>query len=140
MAKRHGGKKARVLLAKIGFDGHDRGVKIIAAILREAGYEVIFLGKYLTVETVVKAAMDEDVDVIGLSFLGGAHVVHCREVAERMKGNGLEEVLFVIGGVIPHQDFEVLKGIGVDAIFSANTISEEILEFLDQNLKEKNSP
>ena len=128
------------MLAKIGFDGHDRGAKIIAAILREAGYEVIYLGKYLTVETVIKAAMDEDVDVIGLSFLGGAHVVHCREVAERMKDNGLEDVLFVIGGVIPHQDFEVLKGIGVDAIFSTNTISEEILEFLDQNLKEKNSP
>jgi methylmalonyl-CoA mutase C-terminal domain/subunit len=132
--RRHAGRTARVLLGKVGFDGHDRGVKIVAAILREAGYEVIYLGKYLTAESVVKAAVDEDVDVIGLSFLGGAHVVYCREVVELMREQGLENVLLMVGGVVPHRDYAVLQEIGVDAVFPANTITREIVQFLDERL------
>lgn len=130
-------RKERVLLAKVGFDGHDRGVKIIATILREAGYEVIFLGKYLTVESVVKAAIDEDVHVIGLSFLGGAHIPYCREMVALMKEQGLENVLLVVGGAIPHKDRAVLMEMGVDAVFPSNTLTQEIVQFLEGNLRKE---
>lgn len=123
-------KRSRVLLAKVGFDGHDRGIKIIATVLREAGYEVIFLGKYLTAESVVRAALDEDVDVIGLSFLGGAHIPYSREMVSLMKDHNLEDVIFIVGGAIPHKDRSVLKEIGVDAVFPTNTLTEEIIQFL----------
>ncbi len=129
--------RSRVLLGKIGFDGHDRGIKIIASILRNAGYEVIYLGKYLRTESLIRAAIEEDVDVIGLSFLGGSHVVHCREVEKMMRENSLKDVLFVIGGVIPQKDLTELKKIGVDGIFPANTMSQEVLQFLEKNLKKK---
>jgi len=132
-------KRPRVLLGKIGFDGHDRGIKIMASILRDAGYEVIYLGKYLRAESVIKAAIEEDVDVIGLSFLGGSHVVHSREMARLMKENGLDDVLFVIGGVIPQKDIAELKKIGVNGIFPANTMTQEFLQFLEQYLKKNNN-
>jgi methylmalonyl-CoA mutase C-terminal domain/subunit len=132
MERKRGSSKARVLLGKVGFDGHDRGVKIIAAILREAGYEVIYLGKYLTAEAIVRAAVDEDVDVIGLSFLGGAQAVYSKEVVERMQQRGLEDVLFLVGGVIPHRDVGELTEIGVDAVFPSNTITQDIIVFLDR--------
>ena len=130
------GKKTRILLGKVGFDGHDRGVKIVAAILREAGFEVIYLGKYLTANTVVKTAIDEDVDAIGLSFLGGAHVAYCQEITDLMKQNGLEDVLFLVGGVVPHQDVAELARIGVDAVFPANTNTGEIVHFLKQSIED----
>ncbi|MGD2126144.1 MAG: cobalamin-dependent protein [Desulfobacteraceae bacterium] len=126
--------KRRILLGKVGFDGHDRGVKIVAAVLREAGYEVIYLGKYLTVESVVNTAIDEDVDVIGLSFLGGSHLIHSREIVDRMKANGLDDILYMVGGVIPHKGIAALKELGVDAVFPANTMTQEIVEFLDQEI------
>jgi len=132
-------KRNRVLLAKVGFDGHDRGIKIIATTLREAGYEVIYLGKYLTVESVVRAAVDEDVDAIGLSFLGGAHIPYCREIAVLIKEYELENVLLVAGGTIPHKDRLILEEMGVDAIFPANTLTEEIVKYFNQSLK-MNSP
>jgi len=138
MEERYQFKKARVLLGKVGFDGHDRGLKIIAAVLREAGYEVIYLGKYLTVDSVIQAAIDEDVDAIGLSFLGGSHVIHSREVVEQMRANGLGDVLFAAGGVIPHRDVVKLEELGVDAIFPANTMTKEIVQFFDQNLRSCN--
>jgi methylmalonyl-CoA mutase C-terminal domain/subunit len=130
-------RKERVLLAKVGFDGHDRGIKIIAAVLREAGYEVIFLGKYLTVESVVRAAIDEDVDVIGLSFLGGAQIPYCREMTAAMKEHELDDVLFIVGGAIPHKDRSTLEEMGVDAVFPTNTLTGEIVQFLEANLKKK---
>jgi methylmalonyl-CoA mutase C-terminal domain/subunit len=137
MALDHQRKKFRVLLGKIGFDGHDRGIKIIATVLRDAGYEVIYLGKYLTEESVVRAAIDEDVDVIGLSFLGGSHVVHSREMVKLMKENGIENTLLFVGGVIPQKDIPELKKIGVNGIFPANTMTQEILQTLEQNLSRR---
>ncbi|MFH1351888.1 MAG: cobalamin-dependent protein [Pseudomonadota bacterium] len=137
MDELHRGKKLRILLGKVGFDGHDRGIKIVAAVLRETGYEVIYLGKYLTVDSVIKAAIDEDADVIGLSFLGGSHVIYSREIVEQMKANGLDDVLFIVGGVVPHKDTGVLKDIGVDAIFPPNTMTKEITESIDQKIKAK---
>ena len=115
----------RILLAKVGFDGHDRGIKVLASLFREAGHEVIYLGKYLTVDQVVEAALEEDVDVIGLSFLGGAHVPYCQEMIERMA-----EVTLMVGGVIPRKDFTALRELGITGIFDSNTPSQEILQFL----------
>lgn len=137
MALKHKDKKFRVLLAKAGFDGHDRGIKIIGSVLRDAGYEVIYLGKYLTVETIIKNAIDEDVDMIGLSFLQGSHVVYCQELLKFIKKNGLEHVLLIVGGVIPYKDFAKLKEIGIDGVFPSNTTTQEIIQFIDKNLKKK---
>ena len=137
MNEQRRGRRYRVLLGKVGFDGHDRGVKIVAAVLREAGYEVIYLGKYLTVDSVVKTAVDEDVDVIGLSFLGGSHVVYSRELVEQIKAKGLDDILYMVGGVIPHKDIQTLKDMGVDAVFPANTMSKEIVVFFDQEIEKR---
>ncbi|MAG96492.1 MAG: cobalamin-dependent protein [Alphaproteobacteria bacterium] len=120
----------RILLAKVGFDGHDRGIKVLASLFREAGHEVIYLGKYLTVDQVVEAALEEDVDVIGLSFLGGAHVPYCQEMIERMAERGMAEVTLMVGGVIPRKDFTVLRELRITGIFDSNTPSQEILQFL----------
>ncbi|HJM49576.1 MAG TPA: cobalamin-dependent protein [Alphaproteobacteria bacterium] len=120
----------RILLAKVGFDGHDRGIKVLASLFREAGHEVIYLGKYLTVDQVIEAALEEDVDVIGLSFLGGAHVPYCREMVEGLAEREMTEVTLMIGGVIPRQDFAALADLGIDGIFDSNTRSREILDFL----------
>ncbi len=121
----------RILLAKVGFDGHDRGVKILASVLREAGHEVIYLGKYLTVPSVLEAAVEEDVAVIGLSFLGGAHLAYCREMLSGMRARGLDQVSLMVGGVIPAKDHSALEKMGVAAVFSANTKTEEIVSFLE---------
>ncbi len=129
------GANVKILLAKVGFDGHDRGVKILATLFRDAGYDVIYLGKYLTVAEVVAAAADEDVDAIGLSFLGGAHLAYCRETVEGMRNAGLDDVALIVGGVIPRKDFPVLEEMGVDAIFPANTESREIIGFLDRRFR-----
>ncbi len=120
----------RILLAKVGFDGHERGIKVLASLFREAGHEVIYLGKYLTVDQVVEAALEEDVDVIGLSFLGGAHVPYCQEMIERMAERGMAEVTLMVGGVIPRKDFTALRELGITGIFDSNTPSQEILQFL----------
>ncbi|MDP6624439.1 MAG: cobalamin-dependent protein [Alphaproteobacteria bacterium] len=120
----------RILLAKVGFDGHDRGIKVLASLFREAGHEVIYLGKYLTVDQVVEAALEEDVDVIGLSFLGGAHVPYCQEMIERMAERGMAEVTLMVGGVIPRKDFTALRELRITGIFDSNTPSQEILQFL----------
>jgi len=122
----------KILLAKVGFDGHDRGVKILASIFRERGHEVVYLGKYLTVETVIAAAIDEDVDVVGLSFLSGSHVGYCQELVKLLAEHGRDDVLLIVGGVIPHQDMDALEAVGVDAVFAANTDTRKILSFLDQ--------
>jgi len=122
--------RLKILLAKVGFDGHDRGVKILAAIFREHGHEVVYLGKYLTVETVVNAAIEENVDVVGLSFLGGSHVGYCQEMVKLLAENDRDDVLLIVGGVIPHQDMDALKAAGVDAVFAANTDTRDILSFL----------
>ncbi len=122
----------RILLAKVGFDGHDRGVKILAAVLREAGHEVIYLGKYLTVPSVLEAAVEEDVAVIGLSFLGGAHLAYCREMVAGMRARELGHVTLMVGGVIPAKDRAALAEMGVAGVFSANTRTREIVSFLER--------
>jgi len=101
-------KKIKVLLSKVGLDGHDRGVKVIASLLKEAGMEVIYLGMYQTEQNIVKAAIDEDVDVIGVSYLSGEHLVFTPKIVEEMKKNDLDDVLLIAGATFPAEDISVM--------------------------------
>lgn len=121
-------RKIRVLLAKTGLDGHDRGLKIVAMFLRDAGIDVIFLGLHCTTETIVRAAIDEDVDLIGLSSLGGTQIAHSKELIEALAREGLGDLPVVIGGTIPVEDFPILQKIGVRAVLRAGARREEIVE------------
>jgi len=128
-------KKIRVLVAKPGLDGHDRGAKVIARALRDAGMEVIYTGLRQTPEMVVQAALQEDVNVIGLSILSGAHNAILPRVMELLRQNKMEDVLVVIGGIIPDQDIPGLKQAGVSGIFLPGTPMSEIVEFIRKNVK-----
>jgi methylmalonyl-CoA mutase, C-terminal domain len=125
----------RVLVAKPGMDGHDRGVKIIARALRDAGMEVIYAGLRQTPEMIVSAAVQEDVDVIGLSILSGAHNSIVPRVVDLLRKNHAEDILVVIGGIIPDVDVEPLKKLGVAAIFLPGTPLEDIVTFIRENVK-----
>jgi methylmalonyl-CoA mutase C-terminal domain/subunit len=124
------GKRIRVVIAKPGLDGHDRGAKVIARALRDAGMEVIYTGLRQTPEQIVAAAAQEDADVIGLSILSGAHVSICRRVMELVHQNGLTGVLVVVGGIIPDVDLPVLQELGVGAVFRPGTSMQEIIDFI----------
>ncbi len=130
-------KRIKILLAKTSLDGHDRGIKVLSLALRDAGFEVIYLGKMLKPEEVVKTAIDEDVDVIGLSFLSGEHIEHTRKVLRLIKKEVQKDVLFLVGGVIPPQDIKKLKRMGVDEVFPAGSLIEEIIRFISENVKIK---
>ena len=128
-------RKIRVLVAKPGLDGHDRGAKVIARALRDAGMEVIYTGLRQTPEMVVAAALQEDVDVIGLSILSGAHNAIVPRVMELLGQNHMNDVLLVVGGIIPNQDVEGLKQAGVAAVFQPGTPMDAIIEFIRANVK-----
>jgi methylmalonyl-CoA mutase C-terminal domain/subunit len=128
-------RKIRVLVAKPGLDGHDRGAKVIARALRDAGMEVIYTGLRQTPEMIVNAALQEDVDVIGLSILSGAHNAIVPRVTELLRSNKMEDVLLVLGGTIPEQDVAALKKAGVAAIFGPGTAMDQIVEFIRKNVK-----
>jgi methylmalonyl-CoA mutase C-terminal domain/subunit len=130
----------RVLVAKPGLDGHDRGAKIIARALRDAGMEVIYTGLRQTPEMVVNAALQEDVQVIGLSILSGAHNAIVPRVTDLLKQNKMDDVLLLVGGIIPDQDIEALKKIGVAGIFQPGTPMDEIVKFIRQNVKSQSIP
>ncbi len=125
----------RVLVAKPGLDGHDRGAKVIARALRDAGMEVIYTGLRQTPEMVVNAALQEDVDVIGLSILSGAHNAIVPRVAELMKEQKMDDVLVLVGGIIPDQDIPALKAVGVKGIFQPGTPMDDIVQFIRENVK-----
>ena len=128
-------RKIRVLVAKPGLDGHDRGAKVIARALRDAGMEVIYTGLRQTPEMIVNAALQEDVDVIGLSILSGAHNAIVPRVTELLRSNKMEDVLLMLGGTIPEQDVAALKKGGVAAIFGPGTAMDQIVEFIRKNVK-----
>jgi methylmalonyl-CoA mutase C-terminal domain/subunit len=128
-------RKIRVLVAKPGLDGHDRGAKVIARALRDAGMEVIYTGLRQTPEMIVSASLQEDVDVIGLSILSGAHNAIVPRVMELLKQNQMEDVLVVVGGIIPDQDVGGLKAAGVAAVFQPGTPMDAIIEFIRSNVK-----
>jgi methylmalonyl-CoA mutase C-terminal domain/subunit len=127
-------RKIRILLAKPGLDGHDRGAKVVAHALKEAGMEVIYTGLHQTVPSIVKQAIQEDVDVIGLSVMSGAHIPICRRLMETIKKEGFENALVVVGGVIPNKDIPVLKEFGVKGVFPGGTRFEEISRFIKENV------
>ncbi len=130
-------RKIRVLVAKPGLDGHDRGAKVIARALRDAGMEVIYTGLRQTPEMIVNAALQEDVDVIGLSILSGAHNAIVPRVTELLKSNKMDDVLVLVGGIIPDQDVPLLKQAGVAGIFQPGTAMDEIISFIRSNVKQR---
>jgi methylmalonyl-CoA mutase, C-terminal domain len=128
-------RKLRVVIAKPGLDGHDRGAKVIARALRDAGMEVIYTGLRQTPEQIVAAALQEDADVIGLSILSGAHNHIAPRLMDLLKAKGLDDVLVVIGGIIPDLDIPKLKEIGVKGIFLPGTPMKEIVDFINANAR-----
>lgn len=123
-------RKIRVLLAKPGLDGHDRGAKVVAHALKDAGMEVIYTGLHQTVQSIAEQAVQEDVDVVGLSIMSGAHLPICRKLMGLFKEKGVDDVLTVVGGVIPNRDIPVLKEIGVAGVFPGGTPFEEMVTFI----------
>lgn len=123
-------RKIRVLVAKAGLDGHDRGAKVIAAALRDAGMEVIYLGLRQTPKMIVSAAVQEDVDAIGISILSGAHMTVFPDILDEMKKNEIEDVLLFGGGIIPDEDLAKLKEMGVGELFTPGTSTIEVVAFL----------
>ena len=128
-------QKIRVLVAKPGLDGHDRGAKVIARALRDAGMEVIYTGLRQTPEMIVNASLQEDVDVIGLSILSGAHNAIVPRVIDLMRKNKMDDVLIVVGGTIPAQDLDSLKKAGVHAVFGPGTPMDDIVTFIRSNVR-----
>ena len=125
----------RVVIAKPGLDGHDRGAKVIARALRDAGIEVIYTGLRQTPEQIVSAALQEDADVIGLSILSGAHNHVCPEILRLLKEQGLGDVLVVVGGIIPDVDVKNLKDMGIAAVFPPGTPMQQIVEFINAHAR-----
>ena len=123
-------RKIRVLLGKPGLDGHDRGAKVVAHAMREAGMEVIYTGLHQTVPSILNQAIQEDVDVIGLSIMSGAHIPICKKLMGMIKEQGLENKLVAVGGVIPNRDIPILEKMGVAGIFPGGTHFDEIIEFI----------
>lgn len=123
-------KKIKVLIAKPGLDGHDRGAKVVARALRDAGMEVIYTGLHQTAEMIVETALQEDVDVIGLSILSGAHMTYFPKVLKLMKEKGLDDVLLFGGGIIPEEDAKKLQEMGVGKIFGPGTPTEETVKYV----------
>ena len=128
-------RKIRVLVAKPGLDGHDRGAKIVARALRDAGMEVIYTGLHQTADMIVEAAVQEDVDVVGLSLLSGAHMTLFVDVAKLLKQKGMGDVLVVGGGIIPEADVSKLKKEGISAVFGPGTNCDKIVDYIQKNVK-----
>lgn len=127
--------KIRVLVAKPGLDGHDRGAKVIARALRDAGMEVIYTGLRQTPEMIAAAALQEDVDAVGISILSGAHNTLCPRIISLLHDNGMEDCLVVVGGIIPQEDIARLKEIGIAEVFPPGTSTQDIVNFLRSNVK-----
>jgi methylmalonyl-CoA mutase C-terminal domain/subunit len=127
-------KRMRILIAKPGLDGHETGAKLVARVLRDAGMEVIYTGMRQTSEMIVATAIDEDVDVIGLSVLSGSHKEHCSRVLQLLKEEGAENIAVIIGGIIPKNDYQDLYEMGVRGIFGPGTDTRTIVDFVKQQL------
>ena len=127
-------KRIRVLVAKPGLDGHDRGAKVVAHALRDAGMEVIYTGLHQTVQSIVNQALQEDVDVLGLSIMSGAHLPIVRKVMDRLQQEGIKDRLVVVGGVIPQDDVPVLQELGVHGVFPGGTPFPEFIDFIREQV------
>jgi len=127
-------QKIRVLVAKPGLDGHDRGAKVVARALRDAGFEVIYTGIRQTPQMIAEAALQEDVDVVGLSILSGAHMTLCPKVVDLLRAQGQEDVLVVVGGIVPNDDVEKLKQAGIAAVFGPGASTQDIADFIKRTV------
>ena len=128
-------KKIKILVGKPGLDGHDRGAKVIALALRDAGMEVVYTGLHQSIEKIVRTAVQEAVDVIGLSVMSGAHLPICKKLLERMDAEGIREIPVVVGGVIPQQDVDQLKKMGIQGIFPGGTPFDGIITGIQDLVK-----
>jgi methylmalonyl-CoA mutase C-terminal domain/subunit len=128
-------KKIKILIGKPGLDGHDRGAKVTALAMRDAGMEVVYTGLHQTVEQIVRTAIQEAVDVVGLSIMSGAHIPICRKLLEMMKNEGLQEIPVVVGGVIPKQDISRLREEGIAGVFPGGTPFDEIVAGINRVVK-----
>jgi methylmalonyl-CoA mutase, C-terminal domain len=129
------GEKIRVLVAKPGLDGHDRGAKVVARALRDAGFEVIYTGIRQTPQMIAEAALQEDVDVVGLSILSGAHMTLCPKVVDLLRAQGQDDVLVVVGGIVPEEDIPQLQAKGIAAIFGPGTSTQAIGDFIREHAR-----
>jgi methylmalonyl-CoA mutase C-terminal domain/subunit len=127
-------KRARILMAKPGLDGHDRGVKTVCLALRDAGFEVIYTGLHKTPDQIVRTAVAEDVDAVGLSILSGAHLPIAQEVRQKMRAAGIGDTMLLVGGVIPERDVAALRAAGVDGVFPVGAPYDAIVDFIKENL------
>ena len=130
-------KKIRILVAKPGLDGHDRGAKVVAQALRDAGMEVIYTGLHQTIDQIVHTAIQEDVDVIGLSIMSGAHLPISEKLVKKMKEEKIEDILLVVGGVIPKRDISLLQKMGIEGVFPGGTPFEESIRWIKKNIKHR---
>lgn len=130
-------RKIRVVVAKPGLDGHDRGAKIIARALRDSGMEVIYTGLHQTPEQIVETVIQEDADAIGVSILSGAHMTLVPKILELLKGEGVDDVLITVGGTIPNKDIDELKVLGVNGVFTPGTPTDSIVEFIRSGVSDR---
>ena len=128
-------RKIRVLVAKPGLDGHDRGAKVIARALRDAGMEVIYTGLRQTPEMIASAALQEDVDAVGISILSGAHKTLCPRIINLLRENGMEDTLVLVGGIVPNEDISDLKSQGVAEVFLPGTSTDDIVKFIREHVR-----
>ena len=125
-------EKKRIIMGKIGLDGHDNGMRIVSKWLADAGFEVIYLGLYNTPEGMVRATLQEHADLIGCSFLGGEHLFYCQKLLHLLRQNGLQDRRVIVGGVIPPDDAKVLREMGISAVFTPGTMRETIIKKLNE--------
>jgi methylmalonyl-CoA mutase C-terminal domain/subunit len=128
-------KRIRVLVAKPGLDGHDRGAKVVAQALRDAGMEVVYTGLHQTIDQIINAVIQEGVDVIGLSILSGAHIPLCEKLMRRLRDENLANIMVIVGGVIPQRDVQTLKDMGIKGVFPGGTSFEESIRFIRENVQ-----
>ena len=128
-------KRIRILVAKPGLDGHDRGAKVVAQALRDAGMEVIYTGLHQTIDQIINTAIQEDVDVIGLSIMSGAHLPICEKLVKKMQEKKIEDMILVVGGVIPKRDIPKLQRIGIEGIFPGGTPFDESIRWIKEHVK-----
>ena len=132
-----GERRIRILVAKPGLDGHDRGAKVICRALRDAGYEVIYTGLRRTPEEIVSAAIQEDVDVVGLSILSGTHLTVCKELMEKMEKQGIDDKIVTVGGIIPKKDVNRLMEFGIAKVFRPSDNTSEIVGFIEGKVQRR---
>jgi methylmalonyl-CoA mutase C-terminal domain/subunit len=128
-------EKIKVIVSKVGLDGHDRGAKVVASLLKEAGMEVVYLGMYQTPAGIIAAALDEDADVIGVSYLSGEHLVFTPLIVEEMRSKGLDDVLLVVGGSFPPEDIPRMVEMGVNQVFRGGSMTEDIVGYIRNNVR-----